>query len=76
MEPLLGKDTAVVHDGSDLLTRQQAAEILGVCEQTLATWACVGRYGLPMVKVGSRVRYRRRDLDAWLDRRTVGVASD
>ena len=56
----------------EMLTREQAARYLGCRPQTLSVWACVGRYGLPMVKVGRSVRYRRSDLDKWLERRTVG----
>ena len=55
-----------------LLTREQAAEYLGLCVQTLAVWAITSRYGLPMVKVGRSVRYRQSDLDKWLKSRTVG----
>ncbi len=61
-------DSAV---SSDLLTRPQAAAYLGIAVQTLAVWASNGRYNLPLVKMGSRVRYRRRDLDAFIERRTV-----
>ena len=55
-----------------LLTRAEAAEYLGLCPQTLAVWAITGRYNLSMIKVGRSVRYRKSDLDAWLERRTVG----
>jgi excisionase family DNA binding protein len=55
----------------DLLTRQQAAEYLGLKPQTLAVWATNKRYALPFVKVGSLVRYRRSDLVAFLQSRTV-----
>ena len=55
----------------DRLTRPEAAAHLGVTTQTLATWACVGRYALPYTKVGSKVYYRRSDCDAWLAMRTV-----
>jgi len=54
-----------------LLTRDQAAEFLGVKVQTLAAWACSGRYSLPMVKVGRRVKYRLADLEKFLAERTV-----
>jgi len=54
----------------ELLTRDQAAAYLGVSVGTLAVWATTGRYSLPVVKVGRLVRYRRTDLDAWLDERT------
>ena len=58
-----------------LLTREQAAEFLGVRPQTLAAWVTAQRYALPFIKVGRCVRYRRRDLEKWLDARTVGDAA-
>ena len=54
-----------------LLSRPEAAAYLGVREQTLAVWNCTGRYALPVIKVGRSVRYRRSDLDRWLESRTV-----
>ena len=54
----------------ELMTRAEAADYIGVKEQTLAVWACANRYGLPFVKVGRLCRYRRSDLDAWLAQRT------
>jgi len=54
-----------------LLNRNEAAEFLGVCHQTLSAWACNGRYGLRFVKIGRRVMYRISDLEAFLDRRTI-----
>jgi excisionase family DNA binding protein len=56
--------------GADLLDEAQAAEILTVAKGTLGVWRSTGRYGLPFVKVGRRVRYRRSDLLAWLEKRT------
>ncbi len=56
----------------ELMTRQQAAEYLGVKVQTLAVWKCTGRYSLPFVKVGSKTRYRKSDLDKFIERRTDG----
>ncbi len=56
---------------SDLMTRQEAAEYLGIQPQTLSVWATSGRHKLPFVKVGRSVRYRRRDLDQWLESRTM-----
>lgn len=58
------------HGTAKLLTRSEAAEYLGIAEQTLAIWGSTGRYGLPMVKVGRFARYRREDLDAFLSKRT------
>lgn len=56
---------------SGLLTREDAATYLRIRAQTLAAWASSGRYAIPFVRVGRAVRYRREDLDRWLDSRTV-----
>lgn len=53
--------------GTELLTRREAAAFLGVLEQTLAVWACTKRYNLPVVKVGSLCKYRRRDLERFVN---------
>jgi len=54
-----------------LLTPTEAAQILGVREQTLAVWRTTGRYSLPFVRCGRNIRYRSADLTAWLDSRTA-----
>jgi excisionase family DNA binding protein len=53
----------------DLLSESQAADLLQVSPGTLSVWRSTGRYALPFVKIGARVRYRRGDLQAWLDSR-------
>ena len=58
---------------SPLLSREQAAEYLGVKEQTLAVWGTTRRYSLPFVKVGRLAKYRLADLDSFIARRTVGA---
>jgi excisionase family DNA binding protein len=58
-----------------LLTRTEAAAFLGVTVAALAKWAVTRRYSLPYIKVGTRVRYRRSDLETFLDQRTVGGTS-
>lgn len=57
--------------GPELMTRAEAAEYLGTSAATLATWACTRSVEVPFVKVGRLVRYRRRDLDTWLDSQVV-----
>lgn len=56
---------------SDLLSREEAAAYLGVAPATLATWATTKRYPLPMVKIGRVVKYRLRDLEAFIASRTT-----
>jgi hypothetical protein len=53
----------------ELLTRQQAADILRVKPQTLAAWACVSgpERNLPVFKIGRLVRYLRADIDAFIE---------
>lgn len=55
---------------NDLLDEASAAVVLGVTKGTLAVWRCTGRYNLPFIKIGRKVRYRRSDLDTWLIART------
>lgn len=54
-----------------LLTRRQAAEVLGIQPQTLARWKWEGREDRPPeVRVGRRaIRYRWSALTKWVDKR-------
>lgn len=61
--------------GADhLLDEQAAATYLDLKPGTLSVWRSTGRYAIPFVKIGRNVRYRRADLDAWLEQRTRTVA--
>ena len=54
------------------LNRKEAAAYIGLDNpNTLAVWASTGRYGLPFIKIGRKVFYRRSDLDAFLEKQTV-----
>jgi len=56
----------------ELLTDQQAAEILSVEPRTIRLWRQTR--GLPHIKITSKViRFRRADLDAWLERRRAVI---
>lgn len=59
-----------------LLSRTEAAELLGVKVDTLAAWKSTQRYHIPVVKVGRLVRYRYSDLLDFIDRRTVTSGHD
>jgi len=54
----------------ELLDEKAAADLLQLAPGTLSVWRSTGRYRIPFVKVGRRVRYRRSDLEAWLASRT------
>ena len=56
---------------TQLLTEAEAAELLGLAKQTLAVWRSCHRYDLPYYKIGSAVRYKRADLEAWLEENRV-----
>ncbi len=56
----------LIAERSDLLDAEATAEILDVTPGTLGVWRSTGRYCLPFVKIGRKVRYRRADVEAWL----------
>jgi excisionase family DNA binding protein len=69
----------MLHDHKDderLLTRKEAAKLLGVKEMTLAIWKTNNRYNLPVVKVGRLAKYRYSDLMAFIEKRTVNKSTD
>jgi excisionase family DNA binding protein len=47
-----------------------AARVLGLDHRTLEQWRYQGK-GPAYLKVGRQVRYRRDDLDAWLNGRRI-----
>lgn len=53
----------------DLVDETGAAAILDVSPGTLSVWRSTGRYGLPFIKVGRKVRYSRTALNAWIESR-------
>ena len=55
--------------GADLLDEHAAAVMLDLSPGTLSVWRSTGRYNLPFLKIGRNVRYRRADLQMWLEAR-------
>jgi len=53
----------------EYLTPNDVAEMLGVSVKTLASWRSTKRYPLPFVRVGRCIRYRRTDLEEFLEKR-------
>ena len=60
---------SIVQASKELLDDKAAAAVLDVTPGTLSVWRSTGRYALPFLKVGRKVRYRRADLLAWLEKR-------
>lgn len=52
----------------DLLTVRQLAELLGVPARTIHSWRYRGT-APPGIRLGKHLRFRRRDVEAWLDER-------
>ncbi len=57
---------SLIATGAELLDDHAAAAYLDVSPGTLSVWRSTGRYALPFLKIGRKVRYRRADLDAWM----------
>jgi excisionase family DNA binding protein len=58
--------TVAPEDAGRLMTPDEVAGYLGVPRQTLLSWRCVGK-GPRGIRVGRHLRYRRSDLDAWVE---------
>lgn len=58
-----------------LLTERQLAALLGIGSRTPEAWRLRGG-GPPYIKVGRLVRYRRADVDNWLQDQTRNSTSD
>ena len=58
-----------------MLTQDQAAELLGLSNpKTLAAWR-LRRQGPPYFRVQTSIRYRKEDIDQWLERSRVDPAA-
>lgn len=64
-----GPSAADLRTNLHLLRPSEAAEMLGVAQQTLAEWRCSQRYALPWIKVGRSVRYAKEDVVRFLQER-------
>ena len=54
----------------DLISRDEAGKVLGVKSNTLAVWAMKG-IGPAPTKIGSCVRYRRSELERFINDNTM-----
>jgi Helix-turn-helix domain len=61
-----------VGEAEPLLMEVQAAKLLNLSPRTLQNWR--SSYNGPLyIRVGRAIRYRRRDLIAWIDANTIGT---
>ena len=57
-------------DNVCLLDDVQAADVLGLAPATLRKWRCQGG-GPAFFRLGRLIRYRRDEIEAWLESRRV-----
>lgn len=57
-----------------ILTVSEAAQYLGLAQSTLNKWRCFGD-GPRFLKLGKAIRYRKSDLDKFLDEHRVESTS-
>ena len=69
------QNTQNAGQAQNLMTDKEAAIYLNLAVNTLAVWRCTKREALPFIKLGRAVRYRKSDLDNWLNANTVGVTA-
>lgn len=62
-----GPERSVSERGETLFTRQEAADYLGV----KLRWIVQQPHGIPYCKIGSQVRFRKADLDTYIESRRV-----
>ncbi|MDT0603422.1 helix-turn-helix domain-containing protein [Thalassotalea castellviae] len=55
-----------------LLSAGETADILGLKESTLAQFRWRGDKRLPWVKLGKSIRYKLADIEAFIERSTIG----
>lgn len=58
-----------------LLTEREAASLASLSVRTLQTWRVRGG-GPQFAKLGGAVRYRRRDIEAWIAARLVRTTGE
>jgi excisionase family DNA binding protein len=56
-----------------LLTARQAASMLGYAEGTVRNKAAAGE--IPKVKLGRALRFRRSEIEAWIDEQEASAAA-
>lgn len=56
---------------SKLMTQAELAQYLNTTVAVLNTWRSIGRLKIPYIKYGRNLRYRKSDIDKWLESQTV-----
>ncbi len=64
-------NTSTIHQDK-LMSAGQTANILGIKETTLSQQRWRGCKNLPYVKLGKTIRYKLSDIEAYIERCTIG----
>ncbi len=56
---------------SDLMRVEEAAAFLDLSKKTLDNDRCTRKLGVPFVRLGRAIKYRRSDLEAFIAQRVV-----
>ena len=72
------RNAAAAPRDTDLLSPIDFEREYGTPETTQAVWRCTNRYGFRqlVIKVGANVRYRRADVERWLESRRATALDD
>jgi len=62
------------HD-KELLTDKETAFFLGIAERTLRDWRKQGK-SPAYIQMGTKIRYRKKDIDAYLDKQIISGANE
>jgi excisionase family DNA binding protein len=65
----MSEDPPPAQNPEQLLVAQQVADYLNISLQTLRIWTNDPAMGIPHFRLGSKIRYRRVELDDWLESR-------
>jgi excisionase family DNA binding protein len=63
LKPIIGE--------TKLMSQVEAANYLNTSVGVLNTWRCTGKQKIPHIKWGRKIRYRKEDLDAWIESQSV-----
>ena len=64
----INTDTIINHsEPKALMTQHEAAQYLGTSVGVLNVWRHLGKQKIPFVRWGRHIRYRKTDLDAWIE---------
>jgi len=54
---------------AEMMTDPEVTALIRVAPGTLANWRSTKAQQIPFVRIGSHIRYRRTDVDRWIEQR-------